>query len=80
MTRADVDAQLGPATASYGHDRILAYRLHTSAAGYEVVRPPRAMSGLGWEGVDYDLVLAFDPEGVLLEHKLISVRPGAKPP
>jgi hypothetical protein len=78
VTRDEVNARLGPPSAVFEHDHVVTYRLAHSNAGYVVVARNRDKSELSWQGVDYDLVLAFEADGTLREHRLIAVR--AAPP
>jgi hypothetical protein len=73
VTEDDVRAQLGSSAATFERGHVLAYRLRRTSDGYDVVVPTYDSKGLGWEGVDYDLVLAFDDDGILREHSLISI-------
>jgi hypothetical protein len=41
--------------------------------GFLVAAPMKRNTELDWEGINYDLVLAFDEAGVLSEHRLIAV-------
>ena len=67
--REDVRMQLGEPSSQYEGERILAFRLATDRAGYVLVRP-----GNTWSGVGYNLMLAFDSEGVLRRHSLVEIR------
>jgi hypothetical protein len=76
----DVHAHLGATATTFERGHVLAYRLRRTGDGYDVVAPKNNNNGLGWEGVDYDLVLAFDDDGILQEHSLVAIRgtPAAK--
>jgi hypothetical protein len=76
VTREEVSAQLGPPSAVFKYDHVVTYRLAHGTTGYYVVPPNQ--TELSWQGVDYDLVLAFNDDGTLREHRLIAVR--AAPP
>lgn len=80
VSRDDVRAHLGDPATTFERGHVLAYRLRHAGDGYDVVVPKNNSNGLGWEGVEYDLVLAFDDEGILREHSLVSIRgtPAAK--
>lgn len=80
VSRDDVRAHLGASATAFEHGQVLAYRLRRTGDGYDVVVPKNNSNGLGWEGVDYDLVLAFDNNGILQEHSLVAIRgtPGTK--
>ena len=73
VTRADVVKVLGPPSAVFEQDNVLTYRLRENKTGYSLV-PPNG----GWEGVNYDLVLAFGVDGELRQHSLVVIR--APPP
>ena len=73
VTRSQVVAQLGPANSSFNADYVLTYWLRQNKADYFVM--PRTTHNLGWEGVNYDLVLAFDDTGILHQHRLVLIRP-----
>jgi hypothetical protein len=68
--REEVHTRLGEPNASYEGDRILAYRLVRDEAGYVLVRGRRLVD---WREVRYNLMLAFDAQGVLRRHALIEV-------
>jgi len=69
-----VIARLGPPSATFIRDNVVTYRLGRNETGYFVVPPPTERHELGWEGVDYDLVLAFNVDETLREHSLIAIR------
>jgi hypothetical protein len=71
VTREQVAGQLGPASDSFEADRVLTYRLRQSNADYYIVALTKNQ---GWEGVNYDLVLAFDESGVLSQHRMVPIR------
>ena len=73
VTRADVTAHLGPASATFDRDGVVTYRLSQVKAGYVVAPPPPAGAAADWQGIDYDLVLAFDEAGVLSAHNLVAI-------
>ena len=79
VTKDEVVAHLGKPHASFEHDSVIAYRLGQSGGGYYVVSAPPKPTGLGWLGVDYDLVLHFDDQGILQEHSLIAIRNASQP-
>jgi len=70
VTRDQVSTQLGPASSSFEADRVITYRLSQSKTNYYLVPKKYA----GWEGVNYDLVLAFDDTGILDQHRLVLIR------
>lgn len=72
ITRSDVVAQLGPPRATFENGRVIAYRLGKNGGGYYVVSPLNKTSELDWQGVEYNLMLRFDDQGVLQEHSLIA--------
>jgi hypothetical protein len=74
ITRQQVIAQLGPPSDTFLRDNIVTYRLGHNAEGYFVVPPHPGKGELGWEGVDYDLVLAFNSDQTLREHRLVAIR------
>jgi hypothetical protein len=77
-TLDDVQAHLGSHAVTFEHGHVLAYRLRRTSDGYDVVARTYDINGdvvwgVDWEGVDYDLVLAFDDDGILREHSLIAI-------
>lgn len=76
ITRDQILAKWGPATASFEGDRVLTYRLRQDKADYYVVPETKFR---GWKGVNYDLVLAFDDTGDLYEHRMVAIRLPQKP-
>ena len=80
VTFEQVIARLGPPSATFIRDNVLTYRLGRNEVGYFVVPLPTERHELGWEGVDYDLVLAFNADETLREHSLVAIRTApAKP-
>lgn len=67
--REDVQLQLGEPSAQYEESRILAYRLSKDEAGYVLVGHRD-----NWLGVQYNLMLEFDADGVLRRHSLVAIR------
>ena len=67
--RQEVLARLGPPSAHFESSRILAYRLASSDGGYLL-----AASGGSWAGTHFNLMLVFDPDGVLQRHSLVQIR------
>jgi hypothetical protein len=74
VTEGDVVSQLGTASAVFPLDRVKTYRLIQKPNGYVVAYPPKS-APLGWQGIDYDLVLEFDAAGVLTQHNLVEIHP-----
>jgi len=72
VTKDAVIAAFGDPDALYEQGRVLAYRLQGDKGRYG--RVPRATNRIGWEGVDYDLVLAFSGSDVLERHSLVPIR------
>ena len=70
VTRDQTLAQLGPASSTFEADGVLTYRLGKNKTDYYLVPKKNP----GWEGVDYDLVLAFDDTGILNQHRLVLIR------
>ena len=74
-TREEVLLTLGSPSSTYEHEEILCYQLR--AHGREdvsVYRPRRDEDHPGfmmWRPDLYSLVLAFDPNGVLVKHSLV---------
>lgn len=66
--REEVRIRLGEPSSHYEGERILAFRLGTDRGGYVLVKP-----GSNWSGVGYNLMLAFDTEGVLRRHSLVEI-------
>jgi hypothetical protein len=76
VTRADVDAHLGPPSATFTRDRVVSYRLsQTAAQGYSVVPQNNPKAPIDWQGINYDLVLALDEAGIVSEYRLIPIHP-----
>ena len=73
VTRQQVIARLGPPSGMFLRDNVATYRLAHNAAGYLVVAPQSGRRELTWEGVDYDLVLAFNSDETLREHRLVPI-------
>ena len=67
-TREEVLTLWGPAPRRLEGDRILAYHLD---AKYRVVDNP---GYAGWWKTRYHLILVFDSEGTLQQHRLLRVR------
>jgi hypothetical protein len=70
VTKQEVEKKLGSANANFEHGSVLTYRL----AAYKTQYYVQPNSDGGWEGVDYDLVLVFDDNGVMRRHRLVAVR------
>jgi hypothetical protein len=68
--REDVHLHLGEPSARYEGSRIYAYRLAKDEAGYVIV----GRRDSNWYGVQYNLMLVFDREGLLRRHSLVEVR------
>ena len=75
VTRADIDAQLGPPSATFTQDRVVTYRLIQTAQGYSVVPQKDPKAPIDWQGINYDLVLALDEAGVVSEYRVIAIHP-----
>jgi hypothetical protein len=67
--RDDVQLQLGEPAAQYDGQRVLAYRLVKDDAGYVIVGQRN-----NWLGVQYNLMLVFDADGILRRHSLVLIR------
>ena len=74
VTRDEVLARLGPPYSTFENGRVIAYRLGKGKEGYVQVPAATQKDSPGWKGVDYDLVLAFDEDGTLVQHNLIAIR------
>lgn len=71
-TRQQVIMTLGQPSGTFEKESILAYRIGQDAKqGYFIVSPKQTMP---WAIVRYSLVLLFDENGVLREHKLVDVQ------
>jgi hypothetical protein len=78
-TREQVLGEWGEPSRRFEGGMVLSYLLDRRFA---VVRPPDSMGGRSahgppparWSNVAYDLVLVFDPGGVLERHRLLQVR------
>lgn len=66
--RADVQLRLGEPAAMFEGERILAYRLGRDAGGYLLLK-----GGSDWRQVRHNLMLVFDPQGVLQRHSLVDI-------
>jgi hypothetical protein len=78
VTKQEVLAHLGEASATFEKNRVLTYRLRCDKGGFSIQPTTSryvAYHNAGWEGVDYELVLVFDENGVLQRHNLVSIRP-----
>ena len=71
-TRQEVIVTLGQPSGSFERESILTYRVgHHSKQGYFLITPML----LGqWETTRYSLVLLFDENGVLKQHRLVPVQ------
>ena len=67
--REEVYLKLGEPSSAYEGSRILAYRLSKDEGGYILVGRRDA-----WWGVQYNLMLVFDADGVLRRHSLVQIR------
>jgi hypothetical protein len=67
--REDIRLKLGEPSAEYEDSRVLAYRLRKDDAGYVLVGRRDS-----WYGIQYNLMLAFDGDGVLRRHSLVEIR------
>jgi len=77
VTRTEVTAKLGDPHAIFENGRIVAYRLGHNNEGYFTVPAAQKQTQLDWQGVDYDLMLAFDDAGILREHSIIALHGGS---
>ncbi len=70
-TREQVIMTLGQPSGVFEKETIMAYRIgHDRRQGYFIVSPKQTMP---WAFVRYSLVLLFDENGVLREHRLVDV-------
>ena len=72
VSKSEVLNSFGDPDAEYEHGRVLAYRLQAAKNRYS--RVPDAAKRIGWEDIDYDLVLVFDGSDVLERHSLVPIR------
>jgi hypothetical protein len=70
VTADQVRQHLGEPHATFERERVLAYRLSRNTSGFY-----RAASKSGWEGVQYDLIVLLDENGVVQKHNLVAIRP-----
>ncbi|HSH15160.1 MAG TPA: hypothetical protein VLD18_03940 [Verrucomicrobiae bacterium] len=71
-TRQEVVLALGQPSATLEQERILTYRIgEDPRQGYYVITAKALMP---WEAVRHSLVLVFDVEGVLQQHRLVAVQ------
>jgi len=73
VTRAAAIARLGPAYATYENGRVVAYLIDSGPLG-PYVAPRRG----DWRGVDRDLILVFDANDMLAQHRLIPIRDASR--
>ncbi len=78
-TREAVLLRLGTPSAHFEGDRILTYGVWKSSAGGWIRRgrspaPSRKGLHLGFQQPTDDLVLVFDPTGILMRHSLVVAR------
>ena len=73
-SRNDAVSTLGAAFASYEGERIMTWRLTKDEIGYVVIGQC-AQPGKPRRVADYELVLAFSPQGLLQQHALVVLRP-----
>lgn len=71
VTKQDVLSRLGDPSATFEHDQVLTYQLSHIKGGDYVLAQRGSNS---WEGVNYDLVLVFDEQGLLQRHNLVTIR------
>ena len=78
VSREQVISGLGRAHETFESGRVLTYRIGENASGYFIVPPPKGWEDLEicapWSGVNYDLVLVFDGEGLLVRKNLVTIR------
>lgn len=67
--RDDVQLQLGEPSALYEGSRVLAYRLKKDEGGFVLVSKRD-----NWFGVQYNLMMVFDADGILRRHSLVEIR------
>lgn len=69
-TKEKVILTLGQPSASLESEKFLTYRLgYQPTEGYYLME----RAAVGWMGVKYNLVLVFEPNGVLARHSLVEV-------
>jgi hypothetical protein len=73
VAKTEVLAHLGEPSEAFEGGQVFTYRLTGGKDGLAVQR--NGSKAIGWEGVSYDLVLAFDANGTLQRHNLVAVRP-----
>jgi hypothetical protein len=72
-TREEVLLKLGQPSGSFQQEEILTYRLMGDARhGYRLVT--KSPEPLGWLWVRYNLVLTFNPNGILEKQNLVSIQ------
>lgn len=75
-TREEVLLELGQPSAAFERERILTYRIgQYGEEGYFVVSPKVVLPAQApsWQNVHFSLVMVFDEQGRLQNHKLIRV-------
>ena len=68
--------ELGQPSASFEQERIFTYRIgQYGEQGYFVISPKVVLpaQGVSWQNVHFSLVIVFDAQGRLQNHKLIQV-------
>jgi len=78
VTKEETVSLLGQPHETFEEGRVFTYRLGHTDKGYYLVPPAPGWEQLniavGWEGVDFDLVLVFDESGVLHRQRLVAIR------
>jgi hypothetical protein len=75
-TREEVLLKLGQPSASFEQERIFTYRIgQYGEQGYFIISPKVVLpaQGASWQNVHFSLVIVFDEQGRLQNHKLIRV-------
>jgi hypothetical protein len=67
--REEVQLKLGEPSAQYECSRIQAYRLRKDEGGYVLVGRRDT-----WYGIQYNVMLVFDADGILRRHSVVEVR------
>ncbi len=68
-TRQETVLNLGEPTGVYEGERIMSFRLGNDSSGYFLVGKTA-----GFAGVNTSLIMVFDENGVLKQHKLVPIK------
>jgi hypothetical protein len=72
--RADIVLRLGPPSATFEGERIMAWSIGADAGGYTVSGSRHGSGGAPGQFSRYELVIVFDAGGRVEKHNLVEVR------